>query len=125
MAMPDGYKADAEVMGELTKLVNERGLDKETAEALAPIGAKIAQKAVEDINNSYAQVRAEWRDQVANDPVIGSVEAMHIAKKGLEAYGSPELSKLADETGLGDQPWTAQAEKRVYLAPRELAAITF
>ncbi|MCC7304755.1 MAG: hypothetical protein IT558_00690 [Alphaproteobacteria bacterium] len=119
MALPEGFKADPELIKELEGFVNEHGLTKEAAEKLAPLGAKVAERAVAQINEGYAEVRNGWREAVANDPVIGNKQAMAIANKGLEAYGSPELRKLADETGLGDHPEFIRAFHKIGLTVKE------
>ena len=113
MKLPEGFKANPEVLADLTKLVNEHGLSKETAEALAPVGAKIAENAVKRINDGYADIRSGWRDEVAADPVLGSKEQMAIADAGLEAYGTPGLRKLLDETGIGDHPEVIRAFHKI------------
>lgn len=104
MALPDGVKVDPAILSDLTKIANEHGLDVKAAEALIPVGQKVAQNTVAQINKGYETIRAGWRDQVAADPTIGTKEQMAIADKGLTAYGSPALRQVLDESGLGDHP---------------------
>jgi hypothetical protein len=113
IALPDGFKANPEVMAELTAFINEHGLDKAAAEKLTPVGVKIAESAVKQINDGYETTRAGWRDQVANDPILGSKEQMLIADKGLEAYGTPALRELLDKTGIGDNPEVIRAFHKI------------
>lgn len=119
MKMPEGFEAMPEVMTGLTEFVNEHGLTKEAAEKLAPLGALIAEKAVAKVTAEMDTIRSNWREEIANDPVLGSKEQMAIANKGLEAYGSPELRKLLDETGLGDAPAVIRAFHKIGLTVKE------
>ena len=97
----------------LVGVANELGLDHDQAAKFVSLGVDIAQGTVAKIDQNYAQTRSEWRDQVASDPVIGTKEAMAIADKGLEAYGSPALRKLLDETGIGDHPEVIRAFHKI------------
>lgn len=119
MKMPEGFEAMPEVMAGLTEFVNEHGLTKEAAEKLAPLGALIAESAVAKVTAEMDTIRSNWREEIANDPVLGSKEQMAIANKGLEAYGSPELRKLLDETGLGDAPAVIRAFHKIGLTVKE------
>lgn len=117
MVLPEGFKPDDAIMADLTKLAGEIGLDKEGAEKLAPVGAKLFEQggeaATKQINEGYEAIRADWREQVANDPVLGSREQMAVADAGLEAYGTPALRQLLDDTGIGDHPEIIRAFHKI------------
>lgn len=113
LEMPEGFKANEEIMKDLSSFVTDRKLSKEDAAALIPIGAKIAANLQAAQTEAYAEVRAGWREEVINDKVLGTREQMAIADKGLTAYGTPELRKLLDETGLGDHPEIIRAFHKI------------
>lgn len=104
LALPEGFVADPEVMAVFGEVAADLKLNKEQAQKLVPVGAKIAEAIATRQAEFMAETRKEWREQVKNDKVIGSEAAMGIAKKGYNQVATPELKKLMDDTGLGDHP---------------------
>lgn len=66
-----------------------------------------AQKLVDFQMGQAAKVSLQWAEQAKADTEIGGdklAENLAVAKKGLEAYGTPELKAMLDKTGLGNNP---------------------
>lgn len=118
-AKPDGDKAtqgapekyefktegfQPEVMTEFEGIARELNLPQEAAQKmLDKMGPKIAQAQQDAIQ----RVQAEWTQAAQTDKEFGGEklqENLATAKKALETFGSPELVKMLNETGLGNNP---------------------
>lgn len=106
MTMPEGIEADPAVMADLAKVAGELKLDKAGVEKLLPIGAKIAGQIVEAQNEAYGKIREGWRNEVAQDKNLSNYA--EVVGKAMQTYGSEELKKVLNETGLGDNPELAR-----------------
>ncbi len=104
MELPEGVTISKDMLAELGAVAGELGLTKENTAKLLPLGQKMAQEMATRQNDAYNATRTEWRDQVAADKDIGGAENLAIASKALQTYGTPELRKLLNDTGLGDNP---------------------
>lgn len=100
-AVPEGAAAfDKDVVAAFGTVAKELKLSQGNAQKLldsmAPAIAKSQQARVEAL-------KAEWQQQVLDDPVLGGDrlgETMAIARKAYGKFASPELRKMLTETGL-------------------------
>jgi len=104
LAMPEGMELDKEILGELGAVAGELGLDKAGATKLVPLGIKLAEKVQHKTEAAYKTLRAGWVKEIEGDKDIGGADNLKITNRGLETYGTPELRKLLDDSGLGDHP---------------------
>lgn len=114
--LPEGYTLSPEQLAEATPLFKELGLTQEQAEKLMAFDAKRVLAASSPEAQEAAQVAAleahnkqvdEWVGSLKSDAEFGGAkfdENVKIAQKAMEAYGSPELTKLMDESGMGSHP---------------------
>ena len=68
---------------------------------------------------------AGWLDQAKADPEFGGdklAENLAVAKKALDAFGSPELVKMLNESGLGNHPEIVRA---FYRAGQKISSGSF
>jgi len=103
LKMPEGVELDEAAASEFTAIAKELKLDQAAAQKLADVGAKMAQRQVE----AHAKLVETWTEQVRTDKEIGGDkldENLGIARKAIDAFGSPELKALLNSTGLGSHP---------------------
>lgn len=103
LKMPEGVELDKAAADEFTAIAKELKLDQVTAQKLADVAAKQAQRQVE----AHAQQVASWVEQVKTDKEIGGDkldENLGVARKAIDTFGSPELKELLSSTGMGNHP---------------------
>lgn len=103
----EGVEVDPDTLGNLKELAKEFGLTQEQAQKIADLGAAQSQKWVALQEQAITEASTQWVEQVKSDKEIGGdrlSENLGIAKRALDRFGSPELSKLLDESRLGNHP---------------------
>jgi hypothetical protein len=112
LKMPEGVELDQAAATEFTAIAKELKLDQAAAQKLADVGAKMAQRQVE----AHAKLVESWAEQVKTDNEIGGdklAENLGVARKALEAFGTPELRDVLNATGLGNHPEVIRAFYKV------------
>lgn len=107
ITLPEGVARDDESLGELTAFATKHNLSKEAVQDLANLGAKAAGKVAGQPKAIVDAARVEWRKELAADKELGGAkldENLSVAKKALDAFGSPALKELLEASGLGDHP---------------------
>lgn len=104
---PEGVQLDDEVLGEFKTLGKELNLSQDQAQKVADLGVKLSQKWASDQAESVQALRKDWLDTTKGDKEIGGdnlPQTLSAAKRALDAFGSPALIELFNQTGLGDHP---------------------
>ena len=104
---PDGVTLDAEVLGQFEGLAKELKLSQEEAQKLADVGTQMSQKWASQQAEAIQTAAAEWAAASSSDKEFGGdklTENLAVSKKALDAFGTPELSKLLNESRLGNHP---------------------
>ena len=104
---PEGIKLDEAVLGEFTPLAKEMGLTQESAQKLVDLYAKIQTTNSEATAKAWADLQADWTSKTKTDKEFGGeklMENVSIAKKAIEAFGTPGLSEALEATGVGNHP---------------------
>lgn len=104
---PEGVTLDADVLGEFEGIARELKLSQEDAQKVADLGAKLSQKYAAAQEKAIEDASSAWVAAVNADKEIGGeklTENLAIAQKALNAFGSPELSKLLNESRMGNHP---------------------
>lgn len=112
LKMPEGVELDQAAAAEFTAIAKELKLDQAAAQKLADVGAKMAQRQVE----AHAKLVESWAEQVKTDNEIGGdklAENLGVARKALEAFGTPGLRDVLNATGLGNHPEIIRAFYKV------------
>jgi hypothetical protein len=112
LKMPEGVELDQAAAAEFTEIAKELKLDQAAAQKLADVGAKMVQRQVE----AHAKLVESWAEQVKTDNEIGGdklAENLGVARKALEAFGTPELRDVLNATGLGNHPEVIRAFYKV------------
>ncbi|THF64319.1 hypothetical protein [Pseudothauera rhizosphaerae] len=98
---------DAEVAADIKATAKELGLSQEKAQKLADLAVKRTAAAQQQQVERLQQARTEWADTARADQEFGGEklnENLAVARKALDAFGSPELKSLLNESGLGNHP---------------------
>lgn len=105
--VPEGVALDTEVLGEFTDAARELNLPQEQAQRVVDLGIKMSQKWAEQAASQVQELQAGWRRDAEADPEFGGdalPQNLATAKKTLDAFATPELRQLMDESKLGDHP---------------------
>lgn len=104
---PEGVKINEKFIDEFSTVAKELGLSQDNAQKLADFGPKLTELFVSRQQEVLTNARKEWREGVTNDKELGGdalAQNLSVAKRALDTFGSPELSNLLKESGLGDHP---------------------
>jgi len=102
-AMPEGITLDKTASDEFSAVAKELKLDQATAQKVADVGIKMAQRQQE----VFETTKAAWAEQSRTDKDIGGDnfdQNMAVALKTLNTFGSPELKDVLNASGLGNHP---------------------
>lgn len=101
---PEGQYFDPEVLTAYTDIAKELNLPQDAAQKiLDKVGPALAEKQTRLIE----QARTEWGDAAKSDKEFGGDkfdENLAVAVKAANAFGTPELRTLLNESGLGNHP---------------------
>lgn len=100
----DGMEIADDVVEAFSDVAKELDLSQEAAEKVLSKMTPVLQQRTA---NMLAEVRQQWADDTIGDKEIGgdNLEAnLGVAKKALDAFGTPELRALLNESGLGNHP---------------------
>jgi len=101
---PEGKEFDPEVINSVSDIAKELDLPQDAAQKMID---KLAPKIQERQMQVIEQVRNDWAQQAQTDKEYGGeklTENLAVAKKALDAFGTPELRSLLNESGLGNNP---------------------
>lgn len=107
-AMPEGIELDKAAADEFSAIAKELKLDQATAQRVADVGAKMAQRQTE----AHTKLVESWVEQVKTDPEIGGDklgENLAVARKAMDTFGTPELKDVLNSTGMGNHPAVIKA----------------
>lgn len=133
--LPDGVTPNAELLTEAKAVFKELGLTQEAAQKLIDFQVAKELAAMEKGANAFQGRIDSWAEAVKSDKELGGdamPERLSVAKKALDAFASPELTKLLnrptpenpDGLGLGDNPEMIRLFYRVGKALSEDKLVT-
>ena len=109
--LPDGYSISEEQLAALSPVLKELGLTQEQADKLVAFDAQRTLQAQEASQQQAVEFRnkqvGEWETALRNDATFGGANFdanVAVAQQALAAYGTPELSAMLSESGLGTHP---------------------
>ncbi len=116
---PEGVDLSQPVVSAFSEVAKELNLSQDAAQKVvdkvAPLMAKQSQEAFEQVNNA-------WLEATKSDKEFGGDKLnanLAVAKKALDAFGTPELRELLNKTGLGNNPEVIRAFYRAGKAMSE------
>lgn len=101
---PEGRNFDNEVINTFSEVAKELNLSQESAQkVLDRVGPKMVERQMAELD----AIRKGWIDSSKVDKEFGgdAIDVnMSTAKKALDAFGTPELKTLLNQSGLGNHP---------------------
>lgn len=101
---PENIVVDEATLGAFSEIAKELDMPQEAAQKiLDKMGPAMAAKSSEAIANLHKS----WGEQTKTDKEFGGEklnENLAVAKKALDAFGTPELRTLLNQSGLGNHP---------------------
>lgn len=120
LKFPEGFKADEALLGKVKPLFKELGLKSEQAQKLADTFAahqlELSKSAEKESEKAFADLKAGYLKDLKADKDLGGAKfdaTIAAAKKALTKFGTPELTKLLDDTGFGNHPELVRFVARV------------
>ena len=101
---PEGKDFDPEVIKSFSEIAKELDLPQDAAQKMLD---KVAPKIMERQMQALETARNEWAESARTDKEFGGDKLndnLVVAKKALDSFGTPELRKLLNESGLGNHP---------------------
>ncbi|MEC5161716.1 MULTISPECIES: hypothetical protein [unclassified Janthinobacterium] len=118
----DGAEFDPAVLGEFEGVAKELGLSQDAAQnVLDKMGPQIAKAQLARIE----QAKTQWADSAKTDKEFGGekfAENLSVAKKALDAFGTPALTQLLNDSGLGNHP---EVIRMLYKAGQKISGSSF
>lgn len=109
--LPDGYSISDEQLAAFSPVLKELGLTQEQADKLVAFDVQRSLAAQEASQQQAVEFRnkqvGEWETALRNDATFGGANFdanVAVAQQALAAYGTPELSAMLSESGLGTHP---------------------
>lgn len=99
------YSGDPKELNFYGEMAKESGLPADAA-------SQFLQRATAYQEILQEKTREEWQSQSRHDKEFGGAhfnENLAVAKRGLEQFGSPELTQILEQTGLGNHPAVIRA----------------
>lgn len=116
LTMPEGV--DKEVVTSAKDVFKELGLSKEQAQKLVDFQAAQSKKQLD----SFEQLKENWKEAAQKDKEFGGEkfdESIKTARLALNKFGTPELFKVLDNYGIGNNPELIRFMVRVGKLTRE------
>lgn len=107
LAMPEGVTVDQALLDALSPKFAAKGMTTREAQELADEFIKVEQGRRESANKNWAETVAKWVDDAKADPTMGGAKwdaTASMAKKAIDALGTPELKEYLQATGGGNHP---------------------
>ena len=104
LSLPEGVQMDESGIKAFSEFAKDINLTQDAAQAML---AKMAPALQARQNDAMKVAKAGWETQSKADPEFGGekiTENVAVAMKALKQFGTPELSKLLNESGLGNHP---------------------
>lgn len=103
----EGTAVDEEAVTQLKETAKELNLSQADAQKFATLADGLSQKWAQGVQQHVLDTRIGWREASQADTEFGGDalnENLAVAQQGRDAFGTPELKKLLDDTGIGDNP---------------------
>jgi hypothetical protein len=104
LSLPEGVQMDESGIKAFSEFAKDINLTQDAAQAML---AKMAPALQSRQNDAMKAAKAGWEAESKADAEFGGekiTENVAVAMKALKQFGTPELSKLLNESGLGNHP---------------------
>jgi len=106
-SLPEGFEYDEKLAGEFGGVAKELGLSQDQAQKLVDHYIKLTQEGIAAHTEQLNQISEDWKKASETDKEFGGANLdanIAVAKKALDTFGNPELSKYLNESKLGNNP---------------------
>lgn len=106
-SIPDGMTLDQDALNSFTPIARELNLTQDQAQKLVDMYTDRINAFQSAQMETVANVRKGWVEGIKTDNEIGGAamaEKVGLAVKALDKFGTPELRRALEESGLGDHP---------------------
>lgn len=113
---PEGVTLNTDAVTELKAFAAEKKLTQEDAQKLVDLGAKTMQQQHAALVSQIEAAQAQWSEATRTDQEFGGDkldENLAVARRALTQFGTPALSTMIKESGLGNHPEIIRAFYRV------------
>jgi hypothetical protein len=103
----EGVALDETTLGEFKGVAKDLNLPQDSAQKLVDLATQMSQRWADQFTNQVTETRQGWLDASKADKEFGGDklgESLATAKRAIDAYGTPELTQLLNETGIGNHP---------------------
>lgn len=114
--LPEGYAMSDQQLAEVSPLFKELGLTQEQADKLVAFDAKRALAAEQAGLEQRQGLVTGWEKSLREDATFGGANFdanVGVAQKALAQFGTPELSTMLKESGLGSHPEVVRLFHRI------------
>ena len=114
--LPEGYAMSEQQLAEVSPLFKELGLTQEQADKLVAFDAKRALAAEQAGLEQRQGLVTGWEKSLREDAAFGGANFdanVGVAQKALAQFGTPELSTMLKESGLGSHPEVVRLFHRI------------
>lgn len=114
--LPEGYSISEQQLAEVTPLFKELNLTQEQADKLMAFDAKRALAAEQAGLEQRQGLVTGWEKSLREDATFGGANFdanVGVAQKALAQFGTPELSTMLKESGLGSHPEVVRLFHRI------------
>ena len=113
---PEGTTLDQAAIDAFSPVARDLNLTQEQAQKLVDLHAEQAQGWLQGLYDAHAKQRADWVAAAKADGEIGGADhadKVAVAKDALKRFGTPELNKALEDSGLGSHPEVVRFFHRV------------
>lgn len=100
--LPEGIALDEEFAGEFKNIAKELNLNQDQAQKLVDLQTKFTQTHAEKINADFKAQVNQWKEESITELGPHYKAELSVIAKARQTFGTPELSKLLNETGIGN-----------------------
>ena len=114
--LPEGYALSEQQLAEVSPLFKDLGLTQEQADKLVAFDAKRALAAEQAGLEQRQGLVTGWEKSLREDATFGGANFdanVGVAQKALAQFGTPELSTMLKESGLGSHPEVVRLFHRI------------
>ncbi|OJF92069.1 hypothetical protein AX761_21760 [Rhizobium sp. 58] len=107
LTMPEGVTVDQALLDALSPKFAAKGMTTREAQELADEFINVEKGRREAANKNWAETVAKWVDDAKTDPDMGGAKwdaTATMAKKAIDAIGTPALKEYLQATGGGNHP---------------------
>lgn len=116
----DGFELDADTAAEFSEMAKGLGLSQEKASALVSLQAKLSERVEAareaKIETLLTEQSERWADEIRNDKEFGGPRfdaTVATASKAMQAFATPELRSLLNDSGIGNHPEMVKLFNRI------------